>query len=150
MASDRYFGKGGGAVGTDKTLLTLISAATVRPAIYKLSIGSAATPADQTTSFALLRFTAVGTEGSGWTPVAIDPSSPAALSDCGVGTFGAEPTYTASSHLFQQSVYQRAPFVFHCEGHEFVAPATANNGIGLKSLSGTGTAVHEVGFWFKE
>lgn len=147
---DRYFGKGGGAAGTDKTILTLISAATVRPGIYKIGIGCVATPADQTTSWGILRFTAVGTEGSGFTPTALDPSSPAALSDCGVGVFSVEPTYTASSHLFQASIYQRAPFVFSCEGHEIIAPATANNGLGLKSLSSTATATHEGNFWFFE
>lgn len=147
---ERYYGLGGGAVGTDKTLLTVIAAATVRPKIYKLSIGCAATPADQTASFSLLRFTAVGTEGSGFTPTKLDPASPASLCDCGVGTFSVEPTYTASSNLFQQSVYQRAPFVFNCEGHEFIAPATADNGLGLKSLTATGTAIHACSFWWTE
>lgn len=141
----RYSGVGAVVVGTDKTLLTLISATTVRPKLYDLVIGCGATPADLATIFHLERFTAVGTEGSGFTPLALDPADPAALADYGVGVFAAEPTYTGGAVLMKLALNQRATFRFvAAPGSELVAPATANNGIGLQAQSSGGTASHDV------
>ena len=146
-----YHGMGSGAVGTDKSLLTLISAATIRPHLYDVLIGCEATPADQATQLLIARFTAVGTEGSGFTPIALDPADPAALSDCGSGVFSVEPTYTANANLLQISMNQRATFRWvAAPGGELIAPATANNGIGLYSDSATGTATHEASFHWHE
>ena len=149
--SRRYSGIGSGAVGTDKTLLTLISAATIRPHLYDVLLGSEATPADQAADLKVMRFTAVGTEGSGFTPVALDPGDPASLADCGSGVFSVEPTYTANSVLLQFSMNQRGTFRWvAAPGGEIVAPATASNGIGLKSSSATGSATHEACFHWVE
>ena len=144
---DRYFVMGSATVGTDKTGATVISATTVRPAIYEITIGCAATPADQTTDFRVKRFTADGT-GTAWTPTALDPISPTARATSKVN-YSAEPTYTASAEIWQQSIYQRAPYRWVAmDGRELVAPATAASGLGLKSASGTGTAVHQMNvFW---
>ena len=142
---------GGGAVGTDKSLLTLISATTVRPKLYDVIVGCEATPADQATEFLLARFTAVGTEGSGFTPIALDPGDPASLCDCGQGVFGAEPTYTANANLLRFSVNQRATFRWVASPRgELIAPASANNGIGCYSDSATGSATHEACFHWEE
>lgn len=141
----KYSGNGSAAVGTNKTILTLISATTIRPRLTDLVIGCGATPADLATIFHLERFTAAGTEGSGFTPLALDPGDPAALADYGVGVFGAEPTYTAAAVLMTLSMNQRATFRWvPSPGHEFVAPASAANGIGLQSQSSGGTAAHDV------
>lgn len=141
----RYSGNGAAAVGTNKTILTLISAATIRPKLYDLLIGSGATPADLATIFHLERFTAVGTEGSGFTPLALDPGDPASLADYGVGVFAAEPTYTANAVLMKLALNQRATFRWvAAPGSELVAPASANNGIGLQAQSSGGTASHDV------
>lgn len=140
----RYTGHGTGAVGTDKSLLTLISATTIRPCLYEIITGCEATPADQATDFKVVRFTAVGVEGSGFTPLAHDPADPASLADYGSGVFGTEPTYTASAFLLQWSQNQRVTFRFvTIPEMGFLAPATAANGIGIKSSSATGTATHE-------
>lgn len=140
----RYTGHGTGAVGTDKTLLTLISATTIRPTLYEIITGCEATPADQATDFKCGRFTAVGTEGSGYTPVAHDPGDPASLADYGCGVFSVEPTYTASTFLLQWSQNQRVTFRWvTIPEMGFIAPATASNGLGIKSSSATATATHE-------
>lgn len=147
MGCRRYHGRGSAATGTNKTILTLISATTIRPFIYDVVVGAVATPADQAARFYLARFTAVGTEGAGFTPVALDPADPASLADYGVGVFTAEPTYTANAIVLQISLNQRATFrwVASPEG-ELKAPASANNGIGFYSLSSTSTQAHEVSF----
>jgi hypothetical protein len=145
-----YSGVGNAAVGTDKTVINLISSATRRPALIELIVGCGATPADLTTIFHLERFTAVGTEGSGFTPVPIDPASPAAACDFGVA-HSAEPTYTANAILMKFALHQRSIFRWvAAPGRELWAPATANNGIGLQSQSSGGTAAHDATMFFQE
>ena len=147
----RYAGNANVAVGTDKTLLTMISAATVRPRLVDVLVGCAATPADLATLFYLQRFTAPGTEGSGLVPAPLDPDDPAALADFGVGVFAAEPTYTAATILLSIALNQRATFRWvAAPGCELVAPATADNGIGCKSSASGGTAAHAVSMIFEE
>lgn len=150
--ADRYGGKSGSvAVGTNKTLLSLISAATVRPRLYEFNIGCVATPADGATHWAIMRMTAVGTEGSGFTPTKLDPGSPASLCDCGQGVFGVEPTITANSEMWDQSINQRASWRWvAAPGGEIIAPATAANGLVLRALSSTGTTAHEASFNWNE
>lgn len=146
----KYNGQGTAATGTNKTILQLISATTIRPQIYDVVIGSVATPADQAARFYLARFTAVGTEGSGFTPVALDPGDPASLADYGVA-HSAEPTYTANAMLLQISLNQRATFRWvAAPGGELKCPASANNGIGGYSVSSTSTQAHEMCFHHEE
>ncbi len=142
---DRYSGVGAAPVGTDRTLLALISAPTVRPRLYELLVSSVATPADVATRFHVERLTAVGTEGSGFSPVPLDPNSPAAAADYGVGVYSVEPSYTPGGVLLNFSLNQRATFRWvAAPGGELLAPATASNGLGLQSQSSGGTAIHEV------
>lgn len=129
---NRYSGFCKGTVTADDTHQTLIAATTARPALYDLVVGSADTPADQYVQWHVQRFTAVGTEDAGFTPVAIDPGSPAARCDFGTGPFGAEPTYTANAVLLVFGLNMRATFRWMAApGGELIAPATANNGLGL-------------------
>lgn len=147
---EAYAGNGAAAVGTNKTVLALISAAGVRPLLYDLVIGSNAAPADVATLFHLERFTAVGTEGSGFTPLPLDPAAVAAEADYGVA-HTAEPTYTANEILMKISLNQRATFRWVASpGKEMRAPATANNGIGCQSQSSGGTPTYEVSMWHEE
>ena len=143
--ADRFFGLSGSvAVGTNKALWNLISATTVRPRVYDIVVGCVATPADLGTNFQVVRTTAVGTEGSGFTPTALDPGSPASLCDIAQGVFTAEPTKTASSSILSFSMNQRATFRWvAAPGGELVAPKSANNGLCLESLSSGGTTAHE-------
>ncbi len=132
-------------VGTDTntaatTMLGVTSAATVRPAIYELVIGSIATPADNAWDFFLQRYTVAGTS-TAFTPVALDPADPASLASAGVN-HSVEPTYTANAYLGRFSGNQRATFRWVANpGSELKMPATAANGIGLLSQTAVGSAV---------
>jgi hypothetical protein len=129
----------------------LISAATIRPALYDLVIGSVATPADAAVKWHVARTTAVGTEGSGFTPIALDPGDPASLADYAVA-HSSEPTYTSNAVLLQISMNQRNTFRWvAAPGGEMVAPATASNGLGCKTVSvSTGTTAYEVVMFHEE
>lgn len=151
MAKD-FSGVGAAAVGTNLTILALESAATIRPKLYEFLIGVGATPVDNATLFHLERFTAPGTEGSGFTPVAIDPANAGLeLADYGTGLYSVEPTYTANAILQKLALNQRATFRWiAAPGKELIAPATASNGIGLQSQSSTGVISHDVTMYHEE
>ncbi len=142
----RYSGVGSAAVGTNLTVLALESAATIRPEIYEFVIGSGANaPGDLATIFHLERFTAAGTEGSGFTPYAIDPADLAlSLADYGTGLYTLEPTYTAGAILYNLPLNERGTFRWVASpGSGFKSPATAASGTGLQSQSSGGTVVHQ-------
>lgn len=142
------------ASGTNKTLINIFHSAatpTMRGKIYDLTIGSAASPADQAADFLLNRSTAVGTEGSGLIPNNLDPGGPAGDCDSGLGVFAGEPTYTAVKQLFAIQVNQRASYRHVCrEGAEFFMTATQNNGAGLQTVSSTSTQSYGAAIWFEE
>ena len=123
------------------TILSLISATTVRPKIYDLVLGSDATPADNAAEYVLQRVTTAGT-ATGVTPAALDPADPAALASSGEA-HSAEPTYTANAIMLQFAVNQRATFRWvAAPGGEIVLPATANNGVGLRVITVAGSAIN--------
>lgn len=146
-----YSTTGSNASGSsNKTLIAVIAATTVRPAVFDLNVGSVATPADQAATYALARFTAVGTAGNSPTPNPLDSADVAAVATVG-NAHSAEPTYTAGQALLKISLNQRATFRHVCSpGYEFKAPATANAGLGLYLVSAT-TALIADGtvFWFE-
>lgn len=122
------------------TMAGITSAATIRPSIYELIIGSPATPADNAWEFYLQRYTAAGTS-TAFTPIALDPADPASLASAGFN-HSAEPTYTANAYLMRISGNQRATFRWVANpGAELKMPATAANGIGIFSNSIAGAAV---------
>ena len=140
----RYTASGSAAVGTDKTIITVVSATTIRPEVQEIVVGCSATPADQAGKFLVQRFTAAGTAGSSPTPEPHDPNDPAALAAAGAGVFTVEPTYTSGKILLTLGLHQRASFRWAASpGRGLKAPATAANGLGLKSSANTGTASHD-------
>lgn len=148
-----YSVNGPSATGTAlKTAVTIIAASTVRPRIYEFAAGLTTAPnsTDQQLEFAVQRFTAVGTAGSNPTPLPVDPGDVAAVATAGI-THSSEPTYTATGILFQQAMNQRAMFRWVAvPGYELMAPATASNGIGLKNVAITVTAVMDGTVFFFE
>lgn len=123
------------------TILGLTSAATVRPKIYDLIMGSDATPADNAAEYVLQRYTAAGTS-TAVTPQALDPGDPASLCSAGEA-HSAEPTYTANAILLQFALNQRATFRWvAAPGGELVLPATAANGVGIQVIGIAGSAVN--------
>jgi hypothetical protein len=123
------------------TQVGITSAATVRPRIYDIIVGSDATPADNAAEYNLQRYTAAGTSTS-FTPVALDPADPASLSSAGFN-HSVEPTYTANAILLEWAQNQRATFRWvAAPGGEIVLPATAANGAGIQTITVAGSAVN--------
>lgn len=151
--AEKFCSQGSAAVGTDKTLINLFNPAatpTSRGKIYDLVVGCSATPGDQAGKFFVARTTAVGTEGSGFTPNNLDPVGPAGAYDSGIA-HSAEPTYTANKQLLTIGLNQRATFRWvAAPGAELLLAATQNNGAGLKSSSNTGTASHDATVYHEE
>lgn len=139
-----YTVNGPSATGTaNKTAATVIAGTAVRPKLYEFAVGLTTAPnsTDQQLEFALQRFTAAGTAGSSPTPLPVDPGDVAAVATAGI-THSAEPTYTSTGILFDQAINQRGMFRWVAQpGFEFMAPATAANGLGLKNVAITATSV---------
>lgn len=123
------------------TQVGVTSAATIRPWIYDLVCGSDATPADNAAEYVLQRDTAAGTS-TAFTPVALDPASPASLAAAGQN-HSAEPTYTAAGLLLNWAQNQRATFRWVAAPEsEIIFPATAANGGGVQTIGIAGSAVN--------
>lgn len=122
------------------TILGLTSAATIRPRIYDIVIGSAATPADNAGEYYFQRYTAAGT-ATAVTPQALDNGDPASLAASGEA-HTVEPTYTANAVLLAMSSNQRASIRWMATpGGELVLPATAANGVGCLVAQIAGSAI---------
>jgi hypothetical protein len=106
--------------------------------VYDLMFGSEASAADNPFLWRVARITAAGTS-TGVTPQPLDPADAATEMDAGEN-HSAEPTYTAGANLLHIPLNQRATFRWvAAPGGELVAPATASNGVGI--ISPTGSAV---------
>jgi hypothetical protein len=136
--------------GSYKSVLSIAatSGSLRRGKVYDLLIGTNGTPADNYLQWDISRMTAAGTATS-VTPQALDPADVAALGTAN-NNYTAEPTITASSSLLNVGVNQRASYRWvAAPGSELVFPATAANGLALRTLSGgyTGSAT---GDWMYE
>lgn len=138
-----YSVNGPSATGTaNKTAATIVAATTVRPRLAEFTIGLITAPnsTDQQLEFAVGRFTVAGTAGSAPTPNPVDPGDVAAVATAGI-THSAEPTY-AATYFMDNAENQRALFRHVAvPGLEFMAPATAANGIGAKNVAITATSI---------
>lgn len=135
----------------NKTAITVIASASVRPALFDIVVGNSATPADYAAKINVGRFTAAGTSAaSAPTPLPVDPSDVAAVATCG-HTHSVEPTYTAGGTLLQINLNQRATFRWVAQpGYELKCPATAANGIGTYMASATTAMTQNANvFWFE-
>lgn len=123
------------------TILGLTSAATIRPEVYDLILGSAATPADNAAEYVLQRYSATGSGGSAVTPRPLDLADPASLA-VAHEAHTSEPTYTADLIMLAFATNQRATFRWvAAPGGEIVLPATANAGVGLQTTVTGGSSV---------
>jgi len=134
-----YNFSGGGEVtlAAGTTLMTLFSTAGARRGyLTYASVGCADAAADNVSELHVQRISAVGTEGSGVTPVARDPDGPVSTLDIGLGAFGVEPTYTAATVLLRLLAHQ-SNFVQWQTLREraIITPATTGNGVGLLMVS---------------
>ena len=147
----KYSAIGECANTANTTIINLFGSAAVRPKIYDLIIGSDASAADNATEYNLQRTTAVGTEGSGFTPVPLDSLTVASTADAGVGVFGAEPTYTANAVLLEVALNQRATFrwVAAPDG-QIILTAASGNGVGVRSITTSAAINVSVTLHFEE
>lgn len=142
-ANGRRYGFSGSITGAaTKTIWGVTATAAVRPSIYDIIISSNATPADNSSEWYVLRFTAAGTS-TAVTPEKVDSGDPAATSVCGKN-HSVEPTY-ATVPLLDIAHNQRATFRWvAAPGSELVAPSTAANGLGLQCQAVGGSGVVEL------
>lgn len=133
---------------TNKTILDITSATTIRPKLYEFTIGTdlGSASADNVLTFTLQSGSAQGTV-TALTPTPIDPGDPAALAAAGHNAT-VEPTYTANINLWgPMGINQRATYrwVAPPDGEIMcaaVATATARFLLGMqvKSVGYTGQA----------
>lgn len=126
----RYSADGDQNAAANNSVLGLTSATTIRPKMYDLIFGSAATPADQAFNMKVGRYTAAGT-ATAVTPYPLDPGDPNAITTAGEN-HTVEPTYTAGQDMLVFSINQQATFRWVVPPEEgIVMPASAANGLGL-------------------
>ena len=131
------------------TILETTRGAAKRHKLYYLTIGSAATPADQANNMQVNRTTAPGT-ATAVTPRPLDPAEGAAVTTAGENQT-VEPTKTADLVLLSFSFNSRANFQWYANpGREVVAPDTASNGLALVFVVATGTQLHEATMHIEE
>jgi len=108
------------------------ASAVQRGCLTRMTISSSGTPADNAIIWTLQRCTTTGTMTS-VTPAVRDVADGAADLTASENA-SAEPTYTASTELFDHAINQRATLiVVYDERNEIIIPATANNGLGVKA-----------------
>lgn len=127
-----------------KTILTVVSAATIRPRIVEYKSSTTGGPtSDASYEVQLKRFTAAGTT-TALTPASTDSGDPAATFTAGSNAT-VEPTYTANTLIDDYGANPRATFrwVAYDQRAEIILPATAANGVGwlLNSLGGASTVL---------
>jgi hypothetical protein len=148
MTPRRYGFSGSITSAATKSIWVVAGTAAVRFAVYDVLLSSNATPADNSSEWQALRFTAAGTSTS-VTPTALDSGDPAATAVCGKN-HTVEPTYSPAVPLLDFAVNQRATFRWvAAPGSELASPATAANGIGLQcqGIGGSGvTTISQVLF----
>lgn len=116
---------------------------------FYLTIGSAATPADQASELQVNRVTALGTSTS-VTPGPLDEAEAAAVTTAGEN-HSAEPTKTAGSVLLRILHNSRAAKDWYSkDGRELWAPDTAANGLVLLFTVATGTQLYGCTVHFEE
>lgn len=134
--------------GATKSAIHLLPTTAVRPLVYEVIIGSAATPAAQAALWSFSRTTAAGT-GSPGTIVKFDPAEPDSVCTVAIN-HSVEPTYSGGSVL-AIPLNQQGSFNWKANvDAEIVLPASASAGGGLQAFTSTGTAVHQVSLMWKE
>lgn len=145
----KYSVNAGVAAGTDLPIINCTGSAAIRLRVYEFVVGSVASPADVATKLMFERTTDAGTGGSALTVNKVDPLTVTATGTARSGTFATPPTDT--DELLRFSFNQRATHRFISrETCEFVASASAANGIMANSESSTGTPTIDLTMFWEE
>jgi hypothetical protein len=139
------------ATASPFTLANIFSVAGLsRGRINNIIVSSGATPDDQANNFEVKRTTVIGTEGSGQTPVPLDPDTAPSNFD-GASAHSVAPTETAGSEMLAFSLNQRATFSWLANpGSEIIIPAITDNGVSVVRRSSTGLYVLDCTIIFEE
>jgi hypothetical protein len=160
----RYFASGEQTLIADlaaaDTALTVTSNASTpnRGWVYEINFGNYGSPADLTSLYLVGRVTAVGT-ATARTPTKLDPADRAAQSVASEDHSG-EPTYQNTQtgldnfregDLLRVALNHRGTmrWVAPPDG-EFIYPAVANNGVGIKASHGSATTEYFGSFHWRE
>ena len=146
----KYSGVGDQLSAADDTIISLQSAATIRPELFEFLIGSAAVPGDLAFHLHWERWTTAAGTKTDFVAIALDPDDPPALA---VVSFNhtAEPTYTADAQLYSLPLNQRATYRWVASpGSAFKCPATATTGIGFQFQAVGGAVEFEASILFEE
>lgn len=111
-----------------------------RSKFYDLMFGSEASPADNPFLWQIQRCTTAGTS-TAVTPSPLDPADAATETDAGEN-HTIDPTLTANLILLSIPLNQRATFRWvAAPGSELVIPATASNGLAIRTPTSSAVAV---------
>lgn len=148
----RYTESGEQAAAADDTILSLASTTAVKPHVYEVGFGSAATPGDQAAHMQIVRFTADGT-GTSVTPAPLDPDDPAAAATS-KHNHSVEPSGAPYSSGAPQtgiavlafSINQQATYRWVTPPEEGIILADTTAGIGMRFDITTGSALYQAMF----
>ncbi len=125
------------------SILEVKRGASKRIKLSYLTVGSGATPADQSGNWVVQRTTGTVGVGTAVTPRPFDPAEGAAVASA-LENLTTEPTKTANLILLSFSFNTRANFQFYTNpGKEFIIANVANEGLTLENVIATGTQLHE-------
>lgn len=111
-----------------------------RGKLFDLMFGSEATPADNVFLWQVQRCTTAGT-ATGVTPFALDPADAATEADA-AENHTVDPTLTANAILLSIPLNQRASYRWvAAPGSELVYPATASNGLAIRTPTATAVVI---------
>ena len=112
-----------------------------RSKIFQVIFGVNGSPAaDNVWLLQLQRCTTTGT-ATAVTPISLDPADAASITDA-FRNHTVDPSLTANAILLSAPLNQRATFLWQAvPGGELVIPATANNGIAVRTPTGAAVAV---------
>lgn len=134
---------------TPVTLGGIQRGASKRVFLGVFTISASGTPANNSILWTLQRTTTAGTH-TDVTPAPHDTADAASITTAGEN-FSAEPTYTASTELWENGINQHAAFHWVARpGSEIVIPDTANAGLGWKPNHASYTGNAEVTAQFDE
>lgn len=124
-----------------KTAVISVASATVRPKIFHFVLSTLGAAADGVLEWIIQRFTVAGTT-TAVTPRNLDGTDPSSAGSTAGSNATVEPTYTASSSLFDEGINQRATYTWNAwtEGAQLVAATVSANGIGIAALSSVAPA----------
>ena len=145
----KYSTKGQMALIAADTVLSIISATTVRPTLTEIVLSSSSTPNDYSAGFLVQRFSADGT-GTAVTPQALDFDDPVSITTS-KQIYTIEPTLTAAEILLDIAHNLRATVRWVAQpGYGFIVPKLTGDGLALVCEAVSTQFTERATFFFEE